>query len=108
MQEYYNSKQRNKYRNYAFQGCTGLTNITIPSSVTSIGTGAFYGCNSLKTSMTIPKNIITITKDTVNMYTNVETITIPNSVTSIESGAFSGCSRLVNIELENSNPNYSS
>ena len=29
---------------YAFYNCTGLTDITIPNSVTSIGGGAFYGC----------------------------------------------------------------
>ena len=34
--------------NFAFYGCTGLTSITIPDSVTSIGTQAFYGCTGLK------------------------------------------------------------
>ena len=34
---------------YAFYGCSSLTSITIPASVTSIGNSAFYGCSSLKT-----------------------------------------------------------
>ncbi|MBQ7466962.1 MAG: leucine-rich repeat domain-containing protein, partial [Clostridia bacterium] len=34
-------------KSFAFQGCTGLTNLTIPASVTSIGTSAFNGCSNL-------------------------------------------------------------
>lgn len=34
----------NTYLGGAFRGCTGLTSVTIPNSVTSIGYGAFYQC----------------------------------------------------------------
>ena len=30
---------------YAIVWCSGLTSVTIPNSVTSIGHGAIYGCN---------------------------------------------------------------
>ena len=36
---------------YAFEGCSGLTSITIPSSVTSIGASAFYHCSKLATKI---------------------------------------------------------
>ena len=51
----------------AFSGCTGLTSITIPNSVTSIGERAFEFCN------------------------NLTSVTIGNSVTSIENYAFYYC-----------------
>ena len=43
----------------AFQGCTGLTSITIPEGVTRIYNLAFYGCTGL-TSVTIPEGVTRI------------------------------------------------
>ena len=45
--------------NYAFEDCTGLTNIVIPDSVTSIGRYAFYNCTGL-TSIVIPDSVTNI------------------------------------------------
>ena len=39
---------------YAFLRCSGLTSVTIPESVTRIGGCAFYECSGL-TSLTIPE-----------------------------------------------------
>ena len=44
---------------YAFNGCMGLTSITIPNSVITIGDDAFYGCKGL-TSVVIPNNVTEI------------------------------------------------
>ena len=43
--DYYTSNDR--LGNSAFEGCSGLTSLTIPSGVTSIGKWAFYGCSGL-------------------------------------------------------------
>ena len=33
---------------YKYANCSGLTSVTIPNSVTSIGGSAFYSCSGLK------------------------------------------------------------
>ena len=69
----YKAKPVTSIGNKAFDGCTGLTSITIPNSVTSIGEKAFSGC------------------------TGLTSVTIPDSVTSIGSSAFYGCTGLAKI-----------
>ena len=44
---------------YAFYGCSSLTDINIPSSVTSIGDWAFKNCSSL-TAITLPEGVTSI------------------------------------------------
>ena len=85
----------------AFYGCTGLTNITIPDSVTSIGSSAFHGCTGL-TSLIIPDNVTSIDKDAFYGCTGLTNITIPNSVTSIGSQSFYGCTGLTSITIPDS------
>ena len=81
---------------YAFYGCSGLTSLTIPSSVTSIGESAFYGCSGL-TSLTIPSNVTSIGESAFYGCSGLTSLTIPSCVTSIGWGAFCGCSGLTSI-----------
>ena len=71
-----NGKPVKSIGNYAFDGCTGLTSIEIPDSVTSIGRYAFKGCTGL---------------------TSIE---IPDSVTTIGDGVFDGCTVLTDVYYE--------
>ena len=86
---------------WAFCGCSSLTNISIPNSVTSIGHSAFSGCSGL-TSINIPNSITSIADTTFAGCSKLTSINIPNSVTSIGSSAFSGCSKLTSIDIPNS------
>ena len=91
----------------AFNGCTSLTSITIPDSVTSIGESAFSGCSSLA-SITIPDSVMSIGNDAFHECSSLTSITIPNSVTSIGDYAFLGCSRLTAIDVNTDNKDYTS
>ena len=55
---------------YAFDG-SSLASITIPESVTSIGSYAFYGCDSL-TSITIPDSVTTIGESAFHWCSNLK------------------------------------
>ena len=59
----------------------------IGENVTSIGSGAFYGCTGL-TSMTIPNSVTSIGDWAFAYCTGLIAVTIPNSVTSIGEHAF--------------------
>jgi hypothetical protein len=85
----------------AFEGCTGLTSVTIPNSVTSIGDYAFYDCTGL-TSVTIGNSVTSIGRYAFGQCDRLTSVTIGNSVTSIGSSAFSDCSGLTSIEIPNS------
>ena len=73
---------------YAFEGCTGLTRITIPSSVTCIDDAAFSGSYSLG-SVIIPNSVTT-----VGWYAfyncGLDSLTIGKGVTTIGEHAFDG------------------
>lgn len=67
---------------YKYEGCSGLTSVSIPNSITSIGEGAFRYCSGLTS------------------------ITIPNGVTNIGDYAFYGCSGLEEVKVMAETPPF--
>ena len=99
------AKDGNDYRITAFgdkcfSGCSGLTSITIPSSVTSLGAWCFWGCGL--TSITIPSSITSLAEYCFSGCSGLTSITIPPSVTSLGGDCFSYCSSLTSITIPSS------
>ena len=84
-----------------FKGCSGLTSITIPSSITSLGESCFSGCRGL-TSITIPSSITSLGKECFYVCAALTSITIPSSVTSLGASCFWECRGLTSITIPSS------
>lgn len=91
----------------AFHSCSGLTSVTIPSSVTSIGEQSFFGCSNL-TSVTIPGSVTRIESAAFFSCSSLTNVTIPGSVTSIGSATFASCGALAAITVDPLNSTYCS
>ena len=79
---------------FAFQNCSGLTTVSIPNSLINIGYKSFYGCGSL-TSITIPNNVTTIGDNAFEGCSELTSVTINNNT--FASNSYSSSSTLANI-----------
>lgn len=96
----------------AFTHCPGLTSITIPESITRIGSSAFYDCGGLtRVNITDIEAWCKIDMQSINplvyahhLYLNGTEVTdliIPESITKIGNFAFEGCSGLTSVTIPN-------
>jgi hypothetical protein len=82
----------------SFTKLTGVTSVTIPNGVTSIGHDAFYLCGNL-TNITIPTSVTNIGRYAFYYCTNLTSVTIQNGVTIINNFTFSYCARLTSVTI---------
>lgn len=112
---------------WAFQNCTNIKSIVIPSSVTVIGDSAFSGCKNIEivalpenltkigqrafygcglTAISLPESLITIGDLAFNHCVNLTSVTIPNSVVNMGSSVFSGCYNIAEFKGKYSDCDY--
>ena len=90
-----------------FSNCSRLTGVVLPSSLTRIERESFLGCYGLK-SIVIPSSVVTIREQAFWEHKDLENIIIPSSVTSIGKDAFSSSFSdvLFNLRFESPKPPY--
>ena len=96
--DYYYFTSNDKICDNAFDSCSGLTSITLPSGVTEIGDCAFVRCSGL-TSITLPSGVTKIGNSAFAHCSGLTSITLPSDLTEIDIFAFDSCSGLTSITL---------
>lgn len=97
--QYFTSLKEIPYGMFMYQ--YDLEEVTLPKSITRIGSYAFYNCSSLK-SIVIPDNVTTFEDRVFSGCTNLTNVVVGNCVKSIGYYAFENCSSLSDITLGNS------
>ena len=88
-----------------YAAAKGINEFTIPNTVEELATSCFYYHTGLE-NITIPSSVKTIRTGAFG-YTSLKTITVPESVTTIENNAFQGCSKLESIIINKSKDSIS-
>lgn len=83
-----------------FQNCTGITSLTLPTSLTSIGSSAFQDCSGI-TSLTLPNSLNSIGSSAFANCTSLTSLTITKlgNVTGMDATVFGGCTGVKQLYL---------
>ncbi len=82
----------------SFYGCSGLTRLTLPDSLTEVGKYAFYQCSGLK-ELVLPDSVIGIGSYAFAGCSGLRELKLPSKMSKIESYLFSGCTSLEEIQI---------
>ena len=86
-----------KIPDFAFDACTSLKKVVLPSSVLILGKKCFRGCENLN-EINLPTRLISI-GDCAFIRCAFEEITLPKKITLIPDCCFSGCRSLKNVNV---------
>lgn len=89
-----------KIGDFAFENCTALTSIAIPSKTTSLGYGAFSGC-TLLASASIPATVTKIQSRCFEHCKALSSFAIPSGVTTLGDCVFMSCTALSSVSIPN-------
>ena len=81
----------------AFRNSTGLTSITFPTSIKSIGNYAFYQCTGLTNGLLLPQGLESIGNYAFAHCTGITSVLFPYSISSVGTAPFGWCTSLTNF-----------
>ena len=85
---------------YAFEGCTGLTDLSPGTTLALISERAFSGCTALNAINFVNGNNMTIGNYAFSGCIGLKQLTLPQSVIAVRNYAFQNCTRLTRVKLE--------
>jgi hypothetical protein len=85
----------------AFESCTGITAVTIPSGVTSLDGHAFNRCSGI-TNLIIPSSVARIGRSSFGFCTSLTQVSLPEGLSGLDVGVFAGCYSLTDVEIPSS------
>ncbi len=89
--------------NFSFRGCTSLANVNIPSGVHTILDYAFQGCTALSYA-NMPQALKYIGAHAFDGCSSLRWMAFPNQVITYGDQAFNGCSSLTQVTVNSSVP----
>ena len=84
--------------NNAFKGCSSITSISLPNTVTSIGEFTFSGCTNLSEA-TLSTGMTNIKRGVFSECKSLTKFSIPSNIKSVGPQAFAGCSGLETVVI---------
>ncbi|MBR5345124.1 MAG: DUF4214 domain-containing protein [Clostridia bacterium] len=81
-----------------FSGCSSLASISLPEGITEIGDRAFMNCTALQ-GVSLPAQVKIIGDHAFAFCANMSTLVIPTTIEEIKDHAFEGCTKLTECDL---------
>ena len=82
----------------AFEGCWGMTSLSLPEGLKKIDNYALSNCTSIP-SILIPSTVVEIGESAFNGCTQLSSVTLPASLEFIGQNAFTGCTALSEVNI---------
>jgi len=83
---------------YTFDGCSRLQTVTLGTNLSSFGEGAFYGCASL-TSLALPNRVASLGNYAFAFCGSLKTMTLGTNLGAVGEGTFYRCTNLASLTL---------